>query len=115
MLALEQWEERRSFQKMKTCSERALVPPDLAHDFTLVSQLSRGRGIICQSTSSDAYTRHRNVQRTHLSMYVDEKGRLYLGDLVDLLLFVVLHFHNHLVYHLLVLSSTQIWMGNFGY
>ena len=57
MLALEQWEERRSFQKMKTCSGRTRDPPDLDHDFTLVSQLSRGRGIICQSTSSDAYTR----------------------------------------------------------
>ena len=86
---------------MKTCSGRALVPPDLAHDFTLVTQLSRGRGIICQSTSEDAYTRHRNVHQTHLSMYVDEKDRLYLGDLVDQLLFVVLHLHNHHVYHLL--------------
>ena len=87
---------------MKTCSGRALVPPDLAHDFTLVTQLSRGRGIICQSTSSDAYTRcTQNVHQTHLSMYVDEKDRLYLGDLVDQLLFVVLHLHNHHVYHLL--------------
>ena len=84
---------------MKTCSGRALVPPDLAHDFTLVTQLSRGRGIICQSTSEDAYTtRHQNVHQTHLSMYVDEKDKLYL---VDQLLFVVLHLHNHHVYHLL--------------
>ena len=33
--------------------------------------------------------------------FVDEKDRLYLGDLVDQLLFVVLHLHNHHVYHLL--------------
>ena len=34
-------------------------------------------------------------------MYVDEKDRLYLGDLVNQLLFEVLQLHNHLVYHLL--------------